>query len=139
MGSSMKQTMKENSEDMLIKQRNLQLQIREIQLSTQFAMGKDRFYFFSGFYLTVFIVGMVKFKISKNPSLLLPLIPLSFAWAYQFDMYYLNKMERIRKEAGRILKYNNEMFAVPESNRLISEDEYRKIFLKQKEENEKNR
>ena len=133
MGSSistaMEESMKKNSIDMMIQQRDLQLKMREVQLATQFSIGKDRFHFFSAFYLTVIFGGVTKFIKTGNPNLMIPIVPLSFAWLYQFDMYYLNKMKRVREEAGRILKENNDMFTPPLNNHLIDPKEYEKKFI----------
>lgn len=127
---SMNENMKKNTEEMMNKQKEMQLQIREIQMATQFALGKDRFHFFSVFYFTVITGGIIKYLKTGSPTLLIPVVPLSFAWAYQFDLYYLNKMERVRKDAGNILKNNFEMFIPPENNKLISYEEYVKKFKK---------
>lgn len=128
--NSMSDSMKKNTDDMIIKQKEMQLQMREMQLATQFALGKDRFYFFTAFYITVITGGIIRFIKIGSPTLLFPVVPLTFAWAYQFDMYYLNKMDRIRKEAGNILKNKYEMFAPPDNNKLISSEDYLKKFKK---------
>ena len=124
--NKMSNSMEKNLENSLLKQRALQLKLREIQLATQFAIGKDRFYFFSVFYFVAFLgLNTIALK-TKKPQVIVPLVPLSFIWAYQFDMYYLNKMKRIQKEASRLLKDEPELFYIPEYNNLISLDNYKK-------------
>jgi len=126
---SIEATMKRNSEDMMIKQRDMQLKIREIQLATQFAIGKDRFHFFCGFYIIAVSAGIIRYTKTKNHVFLIPILPLTFMFLYQFDMYYLNKLERIRKDASKMINDNWEMF-IPADNNLISEEEYKKMISK---------
>ena len=51
--------------------------------------------------------------------MLAPLIPLSFGWTFQYDMFYGNLMVRARKEAERMIREEPERFYLPEGSGII--------------------
>ena len=73
-------------------QKELMLKQRQVQLATQIALGRERFWYFQNFYYvagTLFIIGAIA---TKNPKLAFPLVPLSFMYAFQYDMLYGNML-----------------------------------------------
>jgi hypothetical protein len=57
-----------------------------------------------------------------------PFFPLSFVLVYQYDMYYSNKLERIRHEAERLIREEPELFFPPNNNGMLSTKEYIKTM-----------
>ncbi len=127
-GENMKKMMEENGEKMAINQRNAQMKQRQLMLATQYARGKDLFMFFQAFYFTALFGGMMSLIKTKSPGGIIPLVPLSFVYAYQYDMYHGNKMERIRRDAEKLIETSPELFIPPVNNMLISEEEYKKLM-----------
>jgi hypothetical protein len=124
----MQESMRKTQEEMMTKQRDMMLKQRQLQLAHQFSLGKDRFLFYSAFLGLASIGCILGFKKSKNPSALAPLLPFSFAWIYQYDMYYGNKMQRVKKEAERMIREEPELFLPARNNLLITEEEYKRIM-----------
>lgn len=126
----MKENMEKNSENMFNKQKELILKQRQLQMATQFAMGKDRFLFYQAFYFTA-LIGLIPIAIkTKRYNFLLPLVPLSFNYAYQWDMYYGNKMERIKRDAENLIREYPDMFFPPENNMIVTIEEYKSLIIK---------
>jgi hypothetical protein len=123
----MKTNMAENQKSMIQAQRELMLKQRQLQLAVEFSRGKERFYWYSVFYAGV-LIGTVAGLLHGNKKLLLPCYPISFMWAYQYDLYYGNKQERIRKMAEEMIASEPERFWLPVNNLLISQEEYNAIF-----------
>lgn len=44
---------------------------------------------------------------TRNPAVLIPLIPLSFVLGYQYDMTKGNKMERILGKGSALVQWHN--------------------------------
>eukprot|EP00039_Didymoeca_costata_P001934 m.56366 g.56366 ORF g.56366 m.56366 type:complete len:136 (+) comp11033_c0_seq4:166-573(+) len=96
--SGMRSTMEETQEKMLLRQIELNAsQVRERQMAMQIASQRDFFHFFAAFCTVAFPALIIK----KFPA---PILPLSFVLAYQGDMAYGNKIERIRADAEDILQ-----------------------------------
>ena len=75
-------------------QKELILKQRQAQLATQIALSRERLKYFQWFCMTVFpllIIGAIK---KKNPQLIGPMFPMSFAYAFQYDMFYGDMLER---------------------------------------------
>ena len=86
--AAMKENMKDNMENQMKFQKELILKQRQLQMATQVSMARERFWYYSHFVhtLTFFlIVGAIK---KKKVELLGPLLPLGFAYAFQYDMCY---------------------------------------------------
>ena len=130
---SMEDNMKTNSQKMFNFQREIALKQRQIQLATQFAIGKDRFMFYSCFFftLTPFLI-YAKHK-TGNKAYVAPIFPLSILYAYQWDMYSGNKMNRIRVEAARLIKEEGDKFYPAENNMIWSMEEYKRIVDQNKD------
>ncbi len=46
------------------------------------------------FYFTLAPLLLIGAIVKKNPKLFVPIIPLSFAYAFQYDMFYKDMFER---------------------------------------------
>ena len=88
------------------------------------------FNWYAAFTGTVALLGTTVLVTKKNPAGLVPLLPLSFVSAYQYDFCYGNKLDRVVEEAGRILEEERTAlrFAPPANNLLISQTEYAAVF-----------
>jgi len=107
---SLEDNMKTNSEKMFNFQREIALKQRQVQLASQFAIGKDRFMFYQVFYaLFVPFLFYAKHK-TGNKAYLGVILPLSIIYAYQWDMYTGNKMIRLREESRRLISDEKEKF-----------------------------
>ena len=87
-GEAMGKNMKENMEGQMKFQKDMILKQRQLQMATNIAMGRERFWYYSNFVhvLSFFlVVGAIK---GKDPKLLIPLIPLGFGYGFQYDMCY---------------------------------------------------
>eukprot|EP01137_Pigoraptor_chileana_P016086 Opistho-2@72586 len=119
-------------EKMVERQRETQLQLREVQMAVAQAQARDTVLWLSAFTATVGILGTAAFIKTRRPTGFIPLLPLSFVTAYNYDFAYGNKIDRIREEAGRILLLERDpstvRFLPPLHNLLIGEDDYRRIF-----------
>jgi hypothetical protein len=51
--------------------------------------------------------------VRRQPWILGPLVPLTFVVAYQADLAYGNKMERVIAEADSMLEKERKMLALP--------------------------
>ncbi|XP_065904136.1 plasminogen receptor (KT)-like [Dysidea avara] len=122
--SGMKETMEENlkkqQEFMLHNQRvmmerqiQMQLLMRERMIAQQLARSRDMCYWFGGFYVTAATGMLAGFARSRRPGIILPIVPLSFIMAYQLDLAFGNKMERIVAEADEILKNEPGLLKLP--------------------------
>ena len=125
---SMEDNMKNNSEKMFSFQKEIAFKQRQLQMASQFAIGKDRFMFFQYFFAVFVPFLLIAKHKTGNKAFIGPIIPLSFLYAYQWDMYYGNKMKRIREESGRLIKEEPEKFYPAENNKIWTLEEYKKII-----------
>lgn len=87
--------------------------MRERMIATQLAVARDMFQFYGTFYAFA-IAGLGCVSVMKrSPAVALQLVPLGFVTAYQYDMAYGGKMERVVAEAERILKSEAHLLALP--------------------------
>eukprot|EP00041_Stephanoeca_diplocostata_P008764 m.130167 g.130167 ORF g.130167 m.130167 type:complete len:138 (+) comp17465_c0_seq1:167-580(+) len=97
-GDSVSSKMEATQRTMMIRQIELNAaQIRERQMAMQIAKAKDQLYFFGAFYTLAVPACIIR-------KFVAPILPLTFALAYQADFVYGNKMERIRADAEAILE-----------------------------------
>lgn len=73
---------------MMQKQKAMQMEMIKRQRAIQLAMAKDRLYWFGTFTGTTLLLGVLGSVRKKSPIPLLPMVPLSFLFGYQFDMVY---------------------------------------------------
>uniref|UniRef100_A0A8C4XSK8 Plasminogen receptor with a C-terminal lysine n=1 Tax=Falco tinnunculus TaxID=100819 RepID=A0A8C4XSK8_FALTI len=92
--------------DYLILQLLMQNQMRERQTAMQIAWTQEFLKYFGMVFAStnsllsgVFYIAIKK----KNPGVLLPIVPLSFVFAYQYDMGCGTLLQRIKGEAENIL------------------------------------
>jgi hypothetical protein len=120
MEGMMKEMTRENQEFMLKAQamqveRQLQMQtlMREKMLAQQLAMARERLYWWGSFYALASL-GLIRgTMVRRQPWILGPLVPLTFVVAYQADLAYGNKMERVIAEADSMLEKERKMLALP--------------------------
>eukprot|EP00484_Ammonia_sp_Unknown_P023957 CAMPEP_0197040568 /NCGR_PEP_ID=MMETSP1384-20130603/17253_1 /TAXON_ID=29189 /ORGANISM="Ammonia sp." /LENGTH=149 /DNA_ID=CAMNT_0042471349 /DNA_START=22 /DNA_END=471 /DNA_ORIENTATION=- len=129
MKSSMKDSMKENSKTMIENQKRMQMQVREMQMAVNMARMRDLFKWYASFAGTVFVLGAIGAAKTKTPLPLIPSLPLGWVAAYQYDMAYGNKLNRVRQEAGQILDEkwrlgDENPFLLPENNLLMDQLTY---------------
>jgi hypothetical protein len=124
MREEMQKAMQKNTETMMKKQGELMMKQRQLMMAHQFAMGKDRFMFYKYFYYTACFGMLANAFRTRNPHVMAPLIPLSFAFAYQWDFYHGNKLQRIRLDAEQLLENHPELFYPAMNNGVISEKDY---------------
>ncbi|CAC5407584.1 plasminogen receptor (KT)-like [Mytilus californianus] len=139
-GKAMDDNMKKQQEFMLETQRlqmerqiHMQNQMRERMMAMQIAGARDMFLWFASFYAIAtpaMIVGAAKTQ-SKTP--LAPILPLTFIVAYQYDMAYHSKIERIRAEADRIMDDEQGLLCIPHGVPTMQSIEAARLKQKDKE------
>ncbi|XP_022097196.1 plasminogen receptor (KT)-like [Acanthaster planci] len=124
MGSMMAKAMDENfqknkefmqgiQETMLERQIQMQNQMREKSVAMQLSGSREMFNWIASFYGVVTVTCLAGFMKRKNPAVLIPLLPLTFIVAYQYDYTYGTKVLRIREGAEAILKEERQLLPVP--------------------------
>lgn len=92
----------------------MQNQMRERQMAMQIAWSREFLKYFGSFF-AVATVGLTAGAIKrKNPSMLAPIIPLSFIFAYQMDSAYGTLIYRMRGEAENIMETENDRLQLPQ-------------------------
>ncbi|KAK4300149.1 hypothetical protein Pmani_017552 [Petrolisthes manimaculis] len=116
----MQETTRKNQEFMLETQRvqlerqiHMQNEMREKMMSMQVARSRELLYWFGSFYIVAALGMITGFRRSKKPGTLVPLLPLSFILAYQADMAYGSKLNRIKLEAENILVFERDLVSLP--------------------------
>jgi hypothetical protein len=89
-------------------------------MATQIALGRERFWYYSNFYYVTSAFLLLGFFKNKDPRLLGPLIPLSFAYAFQYDMCYGDMMERAIATSDDLLVNNRLKFILPEHSGIVT-------------------
>ncbi len=105
--------MAETQRRMAERQLEMQQVMRERMMAAQIASARDLLNFYLIFYGiagTGLLVGAAK---KGHPAFLAPLVPLTIALAYQYDMAYYTKMDRIVAEAEHILAHERHLLAMP--------------------------
>lgn len=98
---------------MIERQIEMQQQMRERMVATQIAMGRDMLRFYGAF-AALLAAGLGAAAARKrNPAFLGPLLPLSFVLAYQYDLAYHTKLERVGAEADAILLHERHLLRLP--------------------------
>ena len=91
----------------------MQNEMRERMMAQQIARGREMFTWLSSFYV-IASIGMVRgYKITRKPVALAPLLPLTFLVAYQADLAYGTKVNRIKTEAENILMFERDLIESP--------------------------
>ncbi|XP_027217103.1 plasminogen receptor (KT) isoform X1 [Penaeus vannamei] len=97
----------------LERQIHMQNEMREKLMSMQIARARELLYWFGAFY-AISAIGMIAgFRRTRKPGTLVPLLPLTFIVAYQADLAYGSKLNRIKMEAENILVFERELVSMP--------------------------
>ncbi|XP_075829913.1 plasminogen receptor (KT) [Microtus pennsylvanicus] len=117
---SMNENMK-NQKELMIMQGQLQLErqltmqneMRERQMAMQIAWSREFLKYFGTFFgiATISLTsGAIK---RKKPALLIPIVPLSFIFTYQYDLGYGTLLQRMKREAEDILETEKAKLELP--------------------------
>ncbi|XP_041475286.1 plasminogen receptor (KT)-like [Lytechinus variegatus] len=119
MAKAMDESFKKNKEFMTemqvtTVQRQIQMQnkMRERGMAMQLAGSRELFNWLASFYGVVAVAGLAG-AAKGSKAALVPLIPLTFLVGYQWDYCFNTKVERIRKEAERILNEEPSILSLP--------------------------
>lgn len=119
-GKAMDENMKKQQEFMLesqitVMERQIQMQnqMREKQMAMMMARSRDIFLYYSSFYAVAVLGGLAGFFKAKKPGAIVPLIPLTWIFVYQYDLSYGPKMKRLLEEADRILDEEPDLLKLP--------------------------
>ena len=85
-------------------------------------MGKERFWYYSAFYGTVLFLSTVAFINKREIRGFIPLVPMTFILAFQYDMCYGTMMERAMQEADKLIVDNPYKFYLPEHSGIVSQE-----------------
>lgn len=110
-------------------QRKMMLKQRELQMAMQVARARDMLMWQGAFCGTLALAATAGFIKTRKTIGFVPLVPMAFVLGYQYDMVYLNKMQRLRAHADQLLREENERglenrFLPPDSNLLVTPQEY---------------
>ncbi|XP_008849409.1 plasminogen receptor (KT) isoform X2 [Nannospalax galili] len=117
---SMNENMKNQQEFMLMnarlqleRQLMMQNEMRERQMAMQIAWSREFLKYFGTFFGIATIsltAGAIK---RKKPALLIPIVPLSFVFTYQYDLGYGTLLQRMKSEAEGILETEKNKLELP--------------------------
>ncbi|XP_030048234.1 plasminogen receptor (KT) [Microcaecilia unicolor] len=102
-----------NSRLQLERQLLMQNQMRERQMAMQIAWSREILKYFGTFY-GLAVLGLTAGAVKrKRPGLFIPIIPLSFIFAYQYDMGYGTLLQRMKGEAEKLLETESALLEPP--------------------------
>lgn len=117
---SMNENMKNQKEFMIMqgqlqleRQLTMQNEMRERQMAMQIAWSREFLKYFGTFFgiATISLTsGAIK---RKKPVLLIPIVPLSFIFTYQYDLGYGTLLQRMKREAEDILETEKAKLELP--------------------------
>ncbi|CAO2585131.1 Plasminogen receptor (KT) [Lemmus lemmus] len=117
---SMNENMKNQKEFMIMhgqlqleRQLTMQNEMRERQMAMQIAWSREFLKYFGTFFGIATIsltTGAIK---RKKPVFLVPIIPLSFIFTYQYDLGYGTLLQRMKREAEDILETEKAKLELP--------------------------
>ena len=143
MQTGMKKTMAENQKSMMNAQQEMAMRRREMMMAVNMARTRDMLMYFGVFTgaLTLFATAALIKK--RNPAGFIPVFPLCFICAYQYDLAYGNKLNRVQAEAGRILdqewrKGDENRFLLPPNNVFMSREKYLEFTKREEQETDDN-
>lgn len=97
----------------LERQLTMQNEMRERQMAMQIAWSREFLKYFGTFFGIATIsltTGAIK---RKKPALLIPIVPLSFIFTYQYDLGYGTLLQRMKSEAEDILETEKTKLELP--------------------------
>lgn len=95
------------------RQIQMQNEMRERMMAQQIAKSREMFTWLSTFYLVAGLAMIRGYRVSKNKSIMAPLLPLTFLVGYQADLAYGTKVNRIKSEAENILMFERDLIESP--------------------------
>ncbi|KAM3937703.1 plasminogen receptor (KT) isoform 1-T2 [Leptodactylus fuscus] len=103
-----------NSQLQLERQILMQNQMREKQMAMQIAWTRE-FLKYYGTFFSLAALGLTAGAIKrKKPALFIPIIPLGFVFAYQYDMGYGTLVHRMKGTAEDILEKEHHLLEMPQ-------------------------
>ncbi|XP_013396673.1 plasminogen receptor (KT) [Lingula anatina] len=111
-----------------------QNQMRERMMAMQIARAREMFWWWAAFYGIVVIGALAGLK-QKRLGGVIPAVPLTFIVGYQYDNAYMNKLERIRAMADKIMVDEHDMLSLPHG--LPTFEDIEAARLNQKEQAKK--
>ncbi|KAM7330067.1 plasminogen receptor (KT) [Alexandromys fortis] len=102
-----------HSQLQLERQLAMQNEMRERQMAMQIAWSREFLKYFGTFFgiATISLTsGAIK---QKKPALLIPIVPLSFIFTYQYDLGYGTLLQRMKREAEDILETEKAKLELP--------------------------
>ncbi|XP_065290139.1 plasminogen receptor (KT) [Dermacentor albipictus] len=82
-------------------------------LALKIAHARELFYWLTAFYVASSAALFVGYRRTKKPLMLAPILPMTFILAYQGDLAYGSKLERIKGEAENIMSFEKELLELP--------------------------
>lgn len=102
-----------NARLQLERQLMMQNEMRERQMAMQIAWSREFLKYFGTFFSFAAVsltAGAIK---RKKPAFLVPLVPLSFVFIYQYDLGYGTLLQRMKGEAEHILETEESKLQLP--------------------------
>lgn len=102
-----------NARLQLERQLTMQNEMRERQMAMQIAWSREFLKYFGTFFgiaATLLTTGAIK---RKKPAFLIPIVPLSFIFTYQYDLGYGTLLQRMKSEAEDILETEKTKLELP--------------------------
>ncbi|XP_075708095.1 plasminogen receptor (KT) [Rhinoderma darwinii] len=102
-----------NAQLQLERQIMMQNQMREKQMAMQIAWTRE-FLKYYGTFFSLTALGLTAGAIKgKKPALFIPIVPLGFIFAYQYDMGYGTLVHRMKGTAEDILEKEQHLLEIP--------------------------
>ncbi|KAK8756905.1 plasminogen receptor (KT) [Amblyomma americanum] len=120
MGFAWSQPTENNVKEQLDMQ-NLQLErqiymrhlMHQRMLALKIAKARELFFWLTAFYVVSSAGLFVGYRRTKKPSVLAPVLPMTFILAYQGDLAYGSKLVRIQGEAENIMSFEKDLLELP--------------------------
>ena len=97
-------------------------------MAMQTAVGKERFKYYCGFVGLCYTVCPIIAAKTRNIAPLIPLVPLTIMWLWQYDTFYGNLMIRAQREAALTMKEEPERFFLPQGTGIVDQAKYNQII-----------
>eukprot|EP00058_Branchiostoma_floridae_P018778 XP_002604267.1 hypothetical protein BRAFLDRAFT_88556 [Branchiostoma floridae] len=97
----------------LERQLQMQNQMRERMMAMQISRARETLNYFGAFYALVAVGGLGATLKRKTPGPILPLVPLTFILAYQYDMAYGTMIQRMREGSEHIISDEYNLLSLP--------------------------
>ena len=81
---------------------------------------KEQFHYYCAFFAFSIVAKPTMAYLIKQPAYCLILVPMSFSFAFQYDLFYGNMQIRAQKEAERLIREEPGRFFLPEGNGILT-------------------